>query len=69
MDNQAYWDAHQAGYPHQLVLDKRPGQARPEDLAEDAMGPFIRVPIGDKVHWGFSQPEGLAILKRLEGQQ
>lgn len=56
-NNQAYWNDHNAEYPHQAVQTAHitASYTKPEHLSTNRHGAFLRVPLGDKVLWGFTR--------------
>ncbi len=58
MTNDQYWDSRKGDYPFHAVQTQHVTAAytRPEALQTHRHGAFIRVPLGDRVLWGFETP-------------
>ncbi len=58
-DNADYWAAHAHEYPHWAVQTESitAGYTSPEHLSTNRHKSFLRVPVGDRVMWGFVSAE------------
>lgn len=56
MTNQEYWAFKSQDYPHHVrqQRDENATGTRPEHLATNRHGAFLRVPLDTEILWGFS---------------